>query len=352
MEQLHRTDLSYTPPFPGSVVKHLKSNSAYQRQHGPITAFLAWRNGQPVGRIAAIINRTHNAYHHDKVGFFGFFACEDNPETATALFQAAEQCLKEQGCEVMRGPYNPSINEDCGLLTSGFPGAPFISMPWNPPYYVRLLEHSGLVSVRELCACLIPLRASIPDRVERIMQRQLKRQEWRVRPIDLSNLDEEMKILHRLYNTTLDRNWGFVPISYEDLMESAADLKAMANPEVIIIAEKDGVPAGFALSLPNINQHLYRTRNTPHWLRLPHLLWLLKTERLINCRLAILGVAPEYRDRGISAMLFYEQFKRTQRFYEYAEISWIEANNEEILRNIEMMHGKKYRSYEIYEKPL
>jgi len=276
----------------------------------------------------------------------------DDPEAAKALFDTAASALVERGCDLMRGPYNPSINEECGLLVEGFDGPPFISMPWNPAYYEPLYLSAGLVRVRELAALLLDLSKPMPERVIRIMERMTKRSGITLRTFRLDRLDEELEILHRLYNCTLDRNWGFVPITLEDFQASAEDLRAIVDTRVIQIAELGGKPAAFAISLPNINEHLHRLRHCPRWLRPLGFLLLLKCTRPKDVRLAVLGVAPEFRDRGISAMLFYEQYVQCRARYRYNEISWVEANNEEILRNTEMMNGQIYRKYGIFERPL
>jgi hypothetical protein len=352
-EMLHGTEASFVPPFPGSIAKFLKPDSLFNRQDGKITAFIARRDGRPVGRIAAIQNRSHNAYWNDRVGFFGFFACEDDKEAAVALFEAAEETLREAGCDAIRGPYNPSINEECGMLTEGFDGPPSISMPWNPPYYTRLMESVSQEVTRTLLAYHLPLHIGIPPRVQRVANRLKERSKnVRIRSFDMSRLDEELRLAHRLYNVTLDRNWGFVPISLEDLLASAEDLKAFADPDFLIFAEVDGEPVALMLTLPNFNEILIRTKRVPQWLRLPWILWLMKTHKIQTVRQVVLGIAPEHRDRGLAGLLCNDMVLRTQRTAHSAELSWIEANNEQVINIIGLMGAKQSRTYAIYEKPL
>ncbi len=345
---------AYIPPLPGDVVKYLNKGSSFQKLHGKICAFIAQRDGVPIGRIAAIVNRSHNNYYGDRVGFFGFFDCENNSETARALFAEAEKFLKGEGLTHVRGPYNPSVNEECGLLMDSFELPPFVGMPWNPAYYEKLILDAGFKVVRKLYAYLLSILVPMPPRVERITQRIIQRGGWTFRSINLRKLKEELAIIHRLYNVTLDRNWGFVPIALEDLQASAQALKLIADPQIINFAEKNGEPVGFAVSFPNINELLAKTKKTPAgFLRLLHLLWLIKTQRPKQIRLAILGVTPAYRDRGINAWLFYEQLARAKKMgYATAELSWIEESNWEIMRSIEVMGGQKYRTYHLYEKIL
>lgn len=350
---LHGSDAAFVPPFPGSIAKFLKPDSLFNRQDGSITGFIAHRDGKPVGRIAAIQNRSHNAYWNDRVGFFGFFACEDRAETAQALFAEVEAVLGKLECDTVRGPYNPSINEECGLLTEGFGEPPSISMPWNPSYYPALLESVSHQAVRNLFAFHLPLHIGIPARIEKMAKRLRERSKnVTIRSFDMKRLDEELRLAHRLYNVTLDRNWGFVPISLEDLLASADDLKAFADPDFLVFAEVNGEAVGFMLTLPNFNELLMRTKRIPRWLRLPAILWLMKTYKIQTVRQVILGVAPEHRDTGLVGLLCHDMVRRTQKTAHSAELSWIEANNAQVIRLIELMGATHSKSYAIYEKPL
>ena len=306
-----------------------------------------------MGRIAAIINRAHNEYHGDRTGFFGFFECENNPKTAAALFAQAEKVLQEAGCVSIRGPYNPSINDECGLLVNAFHLPPYTGMTWNPPYYVDLIEGEGFSEACSLHALLLPMhRLDPPARLGRIVKRIAKRSNLRLRPMDIRHLDEELKIVHEVYNATLERNWGFVPISMDDLLGAAADIKAIADPKLLLIAEMNGENAGVAITLPNFNEILARVKKTPHWLRLPHIVWLMKTHRMNSCRQAVLGVTPRFRDRGIHAWLIYEQFVRAQERYDNAILGWVEDSNTEILEHCEVVGGIRERTWKIYQKAI
>ena len=352
-EQLHGTDPAFIPPFPGSVAKYLSPESAFHRRYGTITAFLAERDGVTVGRIAAIINRSHNSLYGDKTGFFGFFECEDDPATARALFQAVEGVLKEAGMETLRGPYNPSINDECGLLISRFDLPPVIGLTWNPEYYVGLLKGEGLVQAHVLHGMNLPMhRLPKPERLGRIVDRLTTRSRLKMRTMDISRLEEELEIVQKVYNATLERNWGFVPISMEDLLAAAADIRAIADPKLLLIAELDGKSAGVALTLPNFNEILAKVKTTPHWLRLPHIFFLMKTQKIHSCRQTVLGVVPDCRDRGLHAWLIYEQFVRAQERYANATLGWMEDSNTEILKNCQIVGGEMERDWAIYEKPL
>jgi hypothetical protein len=351
-ERLHGADPRFTPPFPESVVKLIGPESTFSRKHGEIHPLIAERNGVPVGRIAAVINRSHNAHSRDTVGFFGFFDCIDDVSVARSLFDAAAAILRARGLDSMRGPYNPSINDDCGILLEGNERPSFVSMPWNPPYYGALLRSAGLEQARTLYAWDIPLDRPIPDRINKIVERIRTRRNATIRTIDLANLERDLTIVHRLYNASLDRNWGFYPIDLDDLLHAAEDLKAIADPETIFFVCMDGKEVGFSLALPNVNEIFRAARGGKGVIRIIEIGLRLKLQRITSQRLCILGVEPAYRDKGLSALLFHESFRSSSRKYSLSEVSWVEANNEEILDAAEIMGGRRSRTYGIFETPI
>ena len=315
--------------------------------------FLAVRNGRPVGRIAAIRNRLHNDYHHDRIGFFGFFDFADQ-DVANALFAAAVAWLKEQGLVAARGPYSPSINDVCGLLSDGFDDPPFVFMPWNPPRYVDAYRKLGLAEVRSLYAFSMDMTVPANPVMTRLAERAQTKSGLTTRPLNVKDLDNELRILQRLYNVTLDRNWGYVPVQWEDLQHSAQGLKMIADERMLYFVMHEGREVGYSISLPDINEFLLKTRGWPKgFLRLIPLLWMLKTRKPSRARHLITGIEPEFRRRsGIAPLLYHETFRSVALGYPLAEVSWVEANNEQIVRGIEMLGGKRSKTYTIWEKEL
>ncbi len=352
-ESLHGANPAFIPPFPGSIAKYLSPKSAFHVRHGEITAFIATRDGRPVGRIAAIINRSHNERYSDRTGFFGFFECENNPLTARALFRQAEDVLRAAGMNRLRGPYSPSINDECGMLAEKFDSPPCIGLTWNPEYYLGLLAGEGFEAVRTLRGMNLPMhRLQQSDRLGRIVKRISARSKLNLRSMDFARLPEELKIVQSVYNATLERNWGFVPISMEDLLAAADDIRAIADPKLLLIAEVDGKQAGVAITLPNFNEILARIKRTPHWLRLPHIFWLMKTHKINSCRQTVLGVVPGFRDHGLHAWLIHAQFARAQQHYDNAILGWMEENNAQILGPCEVVGGEYDKTWKIFEKAL
>lgn len=350
-ELLHGKIPQFIPPFPGTITSYFSSKHPFSRQ-GEICPFVAFRGGRPVGRIAAIQNHVHNKFYSDKTGFFGFLNSVDDPEVFSRLVRTAEQELTRRGLTSMRGPYNPSINDECGLLVKGFDSPPVITMPYNPSYYLPLYEQAKLNKARDLYAFYIPATAHNPERVKKIVDRVKRSTGITFRNIDVKNIKSELVSLLDIYNITLNRNWGFLPITLEEMEYAAKDLKAIADPNMVIIAEKEGVPVGFSLTMPDVNQLLAKTRNLPTLLRMLKFLWLLKTTRPNVARLMILGVKPEYRNKGIAPVFYYETLVRAQGIYVAGELSWVDEDNDEIIKAIELMGGFNYKSYRIYEKSI
>jgi hypothetical protein len=350
-EKIHPTDPFLVPPFPGSIAKLFGPKAPFSSK-GNLVPFLAFKNGRPVGRIAAIVNRAHNQYYQDKVGFFGFFDFIDDYEVAKALLAAVEAYLQSQGFSAARGPYNPSSNDECGLLVEGFDAPPMIMMPYNPAYYSQIYEKLGLQPARSLYAYYLSAEVKIPEKVSRVVERVKKRSGIIFRNIDLKKLDKELEIIQELYNSTLKRNWGFVPVSYEELKFASDDLKQIVKPELVMIAEKDGKAIGFSMLLPNINEFMERAKKHRGFLRVLKFVWLLKTKTPKEARLAVLGVKPEYENLGIPAVFYFESVQRGKKSLIGGELSWIEESNLPMIRSLELMGASRYKTYRIFEKAI
>jgi GNAT superfamily N-acetyltransferase len=349
-EELHGRHPAFTPPFPGSVAKFLHPRSHFHQQDGTITAFLVQRKGRTVGRVAAIHNRSALQYLGDGAGYFGFFSCIDDADVARCLIGLAAEELAGRGCKVMRGPYNPTIHDDCGVLIEGTEFPPHISMPWNPAYYGGVLERVGLQVERKLLGYHLDLTVEVPARVRRITERVRKRQaDFSIRPMNLRKLPDELRLAHRLYNLTLDRNSGFYPISLEDLLASAGDLQAFADPEFLTFCELNGEQVAFMFTLPNFNEILHRTRGVPRILRLPWIFLLMKTHKIRTVRQVILGLHPDHRDHGLAALMCDDMVQRTRRTAHAAQLSWIESNNKEVIPLIEAMGAKQTHLFHLYK---
>ncbi|MDD2774250.1 MAG: hypothetical protein PHP45_11225 [Elusimicrobiales bacterium] len=334
-----------------SAVLDLLSLSNPFWAHAERKLYMAYRGGIPVARVAAIINETHNSYHGEKTGFFGFFETVNDKEAAVAVLSAAEQWLKSRGMELARGPMNPSTNDSCGLLISGFDSFPKVLMPYNPPWYATLLEQAGFGKAKDLNAYIRFAQLPVSPRMEKIISRIERKTDWRARHLRLASLEHEMEIIRGIYNEAWADNWGFVPLNAEEMLHAAKALKPILKPEYGHIVEVDGVPAAFAVIIPDINPAL-RSVNyklTPF----NFIKFMLELRKIRQGRLVMLGVRKEFRNRGFELVLVKKIIETTRKAnWLHGELSWILEDNSKIISVIEESGGRLYKQYRIYEKAL
>lgn len=317
-------------------------------KHAEMECFLAMRDGRAVGRVAAIWDRNHIEFCQEQAGFFGFFECVNEPPVAAALLGAARQWLLGHGAQVIRGPVNPSTNYECGVLVDGFDSPPMIMMTYNPPYYDALLTGAGLRKARDLYAYIAPVDQPGFERILRVADRAAGPNSVRVRPIRMKAFTEDVELVWNVYNSAWNRNWGFVPVSRDEFMFMARDMKAILEPGLVLLGEVRGKVVGFALALPDINQALKYANGRLLPLGLLKILYHKRSVR--SMRVLALGVVEEYRTAGVAAGFYAELFRQAGRLgYHDCEMSWILENNTLMNRSAEALGGKRYKTYRIYE---
>jgi GNAT superfamily N-acetyltransferase len=342
---------AWVPPLLMEEKKRLSRKANPFFEHGDVELIVAYRNGEPVGRIAAVENRLHNRVHEDRLGFFGQFECVEDSDVATALLEAAAEWVAARGLDGIRGPVNFSMNEECGLLMDAYDDPPTILMTYNPPYYKDLLEGWGMTKAKDLLAWLADEETFDADRFSRLEKRVVRSdRDLRIRSLDMKNFHREVELVRDLYNEGWEKNWGFVPMTDAEVSHMAKGLKPVVDPDLVLIGEIDGEPAGFALSLPDINQAIagINGRLLPFGL----LRMLRGMKKIDRIRILTLGVLPEHRRSGLDVLLYYETFKRgTDKGYS-GESSWILEDNTLMNRALEKMGFKLYKTYRLYEKAL
>ncbi|OGW28873.1 MAG: hypothetical protein A2X56_14860 [Nitrospirae bacterium GWC2_57_13] len=323
-------------------------------KHAESAYFLARENGAVVGRIAAIIDRNHINIHNEQVGFFGFFECLPvQIAAAEGLLNAASGWLKERAIEVMRGPMNPSVNDECGFLFEGFDSPPMIMMPYTPPYYLDYMEHCGLAKVKDLYAYISVIK-DVPsaDRLEKLAASLRKRIPGLVvRPANMRKFQKELSAVKDIYNSAWVHNWGFVPMTEEEIDSLADRLKSLLVADLLIMAEVNGDPVAFFMAVPDFNHVLSKLNGKLGPVEILKFLW--HSRKIKDIRVLTLGVKEEYRRKGIEAMLYLASFKAAmKRGYERAEMSWVLEDNVLMQKGCELMGGKLYKKYRIFERIL
>jgi hypothetical protein len=360
--QVYRDDPLWVPPLISERIEFLDSGRHPFYQHSKVGLFLARRDGQPVGTIAAIRNNRHIEFQDEKVGFFGLFEVLQDPEAAHQLLDTACDWVRQQGLVAIRGPANFSTNEEVGLLVDGWDGPPKIMMTYNPPYYADMIESAGFVKAMDLLAYIVDLRefgpdgAKLPAKLRRVAKKIQERGGFSVRTLDMSHFDREVGRFKEIYNSAWAKNWGFVPLTDAEIDHMGAGLKQILDPDIVVWAEKDGEPVGAMLPLPNVSQALIRAYprpGTPEWWTMVKLLWHWKVRhRIDTIRGFAGGVLEPYRGRGVEAVLFIRMADAALPRYRWAEISWVLETNVMMRRTAEMLGAKVYRTYRIYEKQL
>ena len=352
---IYKGDPNWVPPVIADRKKLLdkKRNPFYRPAE--MEMFLAEENGKVVGRVAAIINRNHNLTHHDKVGFFGFFESIDSQPVADLLLSTAEKWLAERGMTEMRGPVNPSMNDEVGLLVEGFDDPPQILMTYNPKYYSVLIESFGLRNIKELYAYRITASGFNSPKLERVNKIVREREKLTIRPVNFkkkSAFERDVVTLREMYNAAWVPTWGFVKMTDEEFDFLAADLKQIANPDLTLIAESNGRPVGFALALPDINQVLISNRSGGMLGAAYQILFRKKDIK--RARIIVLGVIPEFQKRGVDAALYSEIGHNGVEKHGIieGEASWVLEDNVMMNRAAELMNGEIYKRYRIYEKTI
>jgi GNAT superfamily N-acetyltransferase len=356
--KVYRGDPNWVPPLIGSTLKMLDRKHHPFHRHAEVEYFLARRGGDRsgspagriVGRIAAILNRAHNEFHEEKTGFFGFFESIDDPAVPPMLFEAAAAWLRERGMERMRGPANFSSNEDWGLLVDGFDSAPRVMMPYNPKAYVGYLEEFGFVKAKDLVA--YTMRAgTLPERLRKRVEKIEKEVPVRIRPLDKKRFDQEVELVRKIYNAAWEKNWGFVPMTNEEIDHMASELKAVVDPSLVLFAELNGETIGFALALPDVNQAIQKANGRLFPFGLIRI--LLESRKIHRLRVLTLGVLKEYRGKGADALLYYRLYEDgLGRGFNEGEFSWILEDNLPMRRALDLMGAEVYKTYRVYDYPL
>ena len=354
--RLHARDPVWVPPLRRDVELLLSRTKNPFFEHAEAEYFIAELEGEVVGRVAAISNRLHNETHADRVGFFGFFESIDDQAVADALLAAAADWCRQHGHDVLRGPASFSVNDECGLLVDGFDSPPALMMPHNPRYYIPLIERAGFAKAKDLWVYqggteehYVP----VPERLARGTELIRQRQGITLRSLNMKDFQGEVERIKELYNGAWEKNWGFVPMTDHEIDHLAEQFRPVVIPEMVPMAEKDGKLIGFGIALPDLNVVFRRHRSGRLFPMILDLLWSLKMKRIRRARILLLGVHPEYRGKGIDAMLYHWIWTRSgeRRIY-WGEAGWILEDNPAMNAGLEKMTFRVYKTYRLYDRSI
>ncbi len=348
---VYKGDSHWVPPlrFERKEFFDPKKNPWFQR--GKAAFFLARRDGQPVGTISAQLDQTVHEKDPD-TGLFGFFEFKDDPEVADALWKAASAWLLSQGMKKARGPFNLTINHECGLLVDGFDGDPLVLMTYNGPYCAGHYERLGMTKAMDLYAYWLDSKKPVPETIKKLADRFTQRHpEVKIRPVNLKDFDNELKALLTIYNDAWEDNWGAVRMGEEEMRKTVEGIKPMIDPRFCYFAEVNGEPAALSVTLPDYNQVVKPMNGSLLPFGWYH--YLTRRSKVDRLRVLVLGVRRKFQHMPLGAPLYMRTWEAgLAAGVVGAEASWILESNSRMRGALEKLGGQIYRTYRIYEKVL
>jgi len=330
-------------------------------KHNPVfkhldwQAWIAWRGDTPVGRITAQIDSLRKAEHGDDVGYFGMLEAPDEREVFEQLLATAEAWLRGRGMSAVHGPFNLTINDECGLLVDGFDTPPMMMMGHGHCYYQEHVEALGYTKAVDMLAYWIDLAFAHPRPMRRLLDRYAPR--IRVRQIERKRYTEELSLLRDIFNDAWAQNWGFVPFTEAEFQDMGNTLKLLIADDLVQIAEVDGEPAAFIVGLPNLNEAARDLKGRLLPTGVFKLLWRMKISFPDTSRVPLMGVRQKFQRGPMGAALAFAVIAAEQTsLYDHGargcELSWILEDNKGMRDIIESIGGERYKTYRVYEKTL
>jgi len=351
--RLYRNEPNWVPPLLFDRKRFFDRQRNPFFKHAEVEFFLAWRGDEPVGRITAQIDRHFNEFQHHDWGMFGFFECENDPEVADALLSEAEDWLRARGRDRMVGPMNFTTNDECGVLIDGYDLLPTVLTDWHHPYYPGLLEGAGLTKAMDLYMWSLAVadRRAVHPAIWRVAAEVESKYGIKVRNMRKKDMEAEIGRFLEVYNAAWEQNWGFTPLTEEEVRHYAKDLKPVLDENWAFIAEKDGEPVAAALTLPDYNQVLIHLNGRLLPFGWAKALWYRR--KIDRVRVFALGAKPEWQHTGVAAKLYELHYEAAERLPQKSgETGWTLESNTRMNRAMERMGGKIVRTYRVYEKLL
>jgi GNAT superfamily N-acetyltransferase len=348
--RLHREDPNWIPPLRSDQAELVgyRPHPFYERNEAQ--TFLARRDGKVCGRVAAIHNRVYIEHRSDPRGFFGFFESIDDPQVADALLTAVRQWFAARNILQVRGPANPGINYVWGLLTDGFDGPPTFMMPYNPPYYPRLIETAGFEKAEDLYAYWghRGMMSGNTPRFKPFAEKVIDRYQIRLRPLNRRRFLADVEEFLGLYNRALDHVPSFAPMSPGEIRHLAKGLQWLIVPELAVGAEVDGRLVGAVFALPDYNPRIRQIDGRLFPFGFARLLW--NKQRIKRVRILAATVLPEYAMMGIGLVLMRALIPKALEWgLEEAEFSWVAESNHFSRGSLEKAGAKRIRTYRVYD---
>jgi len=358
-DRLYADDPNYVAKPTAEELKRLGPKNPYF-EHAEAALFLARDgSGQAVGRISAQIDRleqSEEAKDSGPIGHFGFIEGADE-SVLEALLEAAESWLRARGAARVTGPFSFSINDEAGLLVEGEPSPPCLLMNYAPAWYGPAIEARGYAKAKDLLAFTISTSAETTQACARLAKRALASEGLKERTLAKTRLEEEARTVVSIFNDSWSENWGFVPMTDAEAAEFARAAKPILEPDLVRFVELEGQPAAMIVVLPDMYEALRGIDGRLFPTGWAKLLWRLKVKGLSQARVTLLGIRKSVRrtlqSAGIAALLVNLVQEAAMRHgYQKLEMSWVLDDNHAMIDLIEIIGGRRYKTYRVYEKAL
>lgn len=357
--RLYAGDPHFVPPLRSEIhalIGGVKSNPWFE--HGRAQFWLAERGGGVVGRISAQVDQLVLAHMGAGTGHWGMFESIDDQGVADLLLQTAENWLRDQGMVRTQGPFSLSIWDEPGLLVDGFGQPPTVMMGHHLPYYRRLIEARGYVGIKDLHTWGLMIDQPFPEIVQRIVAASERNTRLVTRKVDKSRFAEEAALILDILNDAWSANWGFVPLTPAEIAYVGKKLKPIVFEDLIRIAEYDGVPVGFLISLPDINELTRDLGGNLFPFGWAKLLWRLRAPKVKSLRVPLMGIRKEFQGHRIASLMAFQMIEYIRRDAlskfgtTMGEIGWILDDNGPMRSIADVIGSKVTRTYRVFERAL
>ena len=352
---LYHSDPYYRVQLSIERLEHLSHKNPYFK-HASHSFFVAYVDGKPIGRISVQIDKLAQKENEPCLAHFGFLDAA-NENVLEILLAETEKWAAEKGAQKISGPYSLSINDEAGLLIEGFDDAPSMMMNYAPKWLGPALEQKTYSKAKDLLAFTMRTDCDIPSAAQRIADKVITDSDIKIRILNKRNMEHDLTTILDIFNDAWANNWGFIPMTKEEISYVAKNMKPLIQPDLVQIVETDNKPAAMIVALPDLNEALDGLNGRLFPLNWVKLLWRLKVKRVNRVRVLLMGVRNEFQKGflgstlAITLMICLHKNMRMHGYKE-AELSWILEDNTPMIRLIESAGGHVYKRYRIYEKDL
>ncbi len=351
---VYKDDPMWVPPLRLERRWHFSRSNPFF-EHGEWQAWIAYRDNRAVGRISAQIDQLHRQRYGADTGHFGLLESVNDDDVFSELMRTAEKWLAERGTKHISGPYNFSINQECGVLVSGFDTPPMVMMPHTPSWYGQLLDAQGYYPLKDLLAYLLKANMEFPRIMRALLDKFSRRVNIRV--LRRNQFKIEMEVLRDIFNDAWSANWGFIPFTEAEFSGLGSTFRFLLRDDYIQIAEVDGIPVAFMVLLPNLNEIFAKLNGSLFPFGWFHLIKQLKFGQVSTARLPLMGVRQKYQNTPLGAALACMMIDAPREIglsmgIREVEVSWILEDNKSMRGMIEKAGIQEYKRYRIFGKTL